>query len=215
MSANIAIVTTSGKAYYRLVSEFRRRRLPFLSLVPTEVIPLYVRVAITTKAEKDYIHCSKILIYDESQDPSKVVDKAVQILRGKKRYRKIIIGVDPGKKCGLAVLGDGTILETVELTSVEETAKEIIRVLEKIKAEKKAVRIGNGAKEYQLRLFELLDEELPLKVDIESVKEGGTTKNIEKHFGHKRYLTDALSAVKISMRNGYRITRKKRNGKDS
>ena len=213
MSANIAIVTTSGKAYYRLVSEFRRRRLPFLSLVPKEVIPLNVRVAITTESEKDDVHCSKVLVYDESTDPSKVVDEAVQILRGKTSYGEIIIGVDPGKVFGLAVLGDGAVLETVGLTSVEETAREIIGILEGTKADKRTVKVGNGVKEYQSKLFELLDKELPLKVGIESVEEGGTTKNIEKHFGRKRDLIDALSAVKISMRSGHRIARKKRNGK--
>ncbi len=209
MSANIAIVTTSGKAYYRLVSEFRRRRLLFLSLAPKEVMPLNVRIAITTESEKNDVYCSKILVYDESTDPSRVVDEAVQILSGKIKYREIIIGVDPGKMFGLAVLGDGSILKTAELTCVEKTAKEIIKILEVTKADKKIIKVGNGAKLYQLRLFELLNKELPLKIEIESVEEKGTTKNIEKHFGRKRDMINALSAVKISMRNGHRILREK------
>ena len=64
-------------------------------------------------------------------------------------------------------------------------------------------------------MFELLNKELPLKIEIESVEEKGTTKNIEKHFGRKRYVINALSAVKISMRNGHRILRKKLNEKIS
>jgi len=209
MSANIALVTISGKAYFRLVSEFRRRRLLFLSLAPKEVMPLNVRIAITTESEKNDVHCSKILVYDESTDPSRVVDEAVQILSRKIKYREIIIGVDPGKMFGLAVFGDGSILKTAELTSVEKTAKEIIKILEVTKAAKKIIKVGNGAKLYQLRLFELLNKELLLKIEIESVEEKGTTKNIEKHFGRKRDMINALSAVKISMRNGHRILREK------
>ena len=56
------------------------------------------------------IDFSEILSYDELTDPSKVVDDAVQLLKGKKDFREIIIGIDPGKRLDLAVLGDGIIL---------------------------------------------------------------------------------------------------------
>jgi len=209
MSANIAIVTTSGKAYYRLVSEFRRRKLPFLSLVPKEVMPLNVKVAITTEPEEEDVQCSNVLVYDESTEPSKVVDEAVKILRGKTSYGEMIIGVDPGKTLGLAVLGDGAILETAELPSVEKTVEAVMRIFEWNKADRKIVKVGNGVKECQSKLFKLLDRELSPKVIMESVEEEGTTKNIERLFGRRRNLIDALSAVKISMRSGRVIARKK------
>lgn len=58
-------------------------------------------------------------------------------------------------------------------------------------------------------MFKLLDRELSPKVIMESVEEEGTTKNIERLFGRRRNLIDALSAVKISMRSGRVIARKK------
>jgi hypothetical protein len=215
MLRNIAIVTTSGKAYFKLVSEFKKRQLPFLSLTPKDAIPLYVKVAITTESERDSVHCSGILTYDEKMDPSKVVDEAVQLIRGKTKYKDIIIGIDPGKKFGLAILGDGAILEIAEYMCIKETVKEIVRRLDEIRADKKIIKIGNGVKEYQMRLFDMLDEMLPRNIDIESVKEERTTKNIEKLWGRKKGLIDALSAVRISMRRGRRIVRKLGNGKDS
>ena len=214
MMKEIGILTTSGKAHYKLVSEFRRRGLQSISLIPKEVIPFYVKVIITTESERKNVDFSEILIYDELIDPSKIVDDAVQLLRGKKDFREIIIGIDPGKRLGLAVLGDGIILKKMELTNIEEKVKEIIRILKETKAEKKTVKIGNGVKAEQKRLFKLLNEELPNDVIIESVDEEGTTKNIKKEHNHRKDSIDVLSAIKISMRNGHKINRKKQNGKN-
>jgi hypothetical protein len=110
ITREIGILTTSGKAYYNLVSEFRRRELQCISLIPKDVIPFYVKVVITAESERKNIGFSEILSYDELTDPSKVVDDAVQLLRGKKGFREIIIRIDPRKRLCLTVLGDGIIL---------------------------------------------------------------------------------------------------------
>ena len=156
----------------------------------------------------------EILIYDELTDPSKVVDNAVQLLRGKKYFREVIIGIDPGKRLGLVVLGDGIILKKMEFINIKDKIKEIIRILKETKAKKKIVKIGNGVKAEQNILFKLLNEELPHNIIIESVDEKGTTKNIKKDHNHRKDSIDVLSAIKISMRNGHRINRKKQNGKN-
>ena len=178
MMREIGILTTSGKAYYKLVSEFRRRGLQFISLIPKEVIPFYVKVVITTESERENIDFSEILIYDESTDPSTVVDDAVQLLRGKKDFREIILGIDPGQRVGLAVLGDGIILKTMELTNIQEKVEEIIQILTETKAKKKIVRIGNGVKKEQKKLIKLLNEELPHNIIIESVEEDGVSMDV-------------------------------------
>jgi predicted RNase H-like nuclease (RuvC/YqgF family) len=208
MTRDIGILTTSGKVYYKLVSEVRRRGLPFISLTPREFIPFYVKVIITTESERINIDFPEILIYDELKDPFQVVDEAVQMLRGKKDFREIIIGIDPGKRLGLAILGDGIILKKMELRNIDETIPEIIRILKETKAEKKTVKIGNGVKEEQKRLFKVLNKELPNNVIIESVEEDGTTKNSKKDQKFRKDSIDVLSAIKISMRNGYELNRK-------
>ncbi len=192
MTREIGILTTSGKAYYKLVSEVKRRGLQFISLTSKDFIPFYVRVTITPESERSKIDFSEILIYDELAEPSQVVDDAVQLLRGKKDFREIIIGIDPGKKLGLTVLGDGIILKKMELINIEEKVKEIIHILNQTKAEKKIVKIGNGVKEEQKRLFALLNEELPDNVIIESVEEDGTTKTIKKDHNYRNDSTDVL-----------------------
>ena len=215
MTQEIGILTTSKKAYYNLVSEFRRRELQCRSLIPKDVIPVYVKVVITTESERKNIDFSEILSYDELTDPSKVVDDAVQLLRGKKDFREIIIGIDPGKRLGLAVLGDSIIFKKMELIDIEKKLKKIIRILKETRAKKKTVKIDNEVKDEQKRLFKLLNEELPNNVIIESVDGEGTTKNIKKDHNHRRDSIDVLSAIKISMRNGHKINRKKQNGKNN
>ena len=47
MKAKIAVATVSGKAYYLIVSELKKKNVPFLSLTPNERIPMEVKVGDT------------------------------------------------------------------------------------------------------------------------------------------------------------------------
>ena len=51
MRAKIALATVSGKACYKMVGGLKRRGLPFLSLKPTDTVPLDVKVVIITRRE--------------------------------------------------------------------------------------------------------------------------------------------------------------------
>jgi len=203
----IAVVTASGKAYYRIVSELKKRGLSFLSLNPGESIPLDIKVAITTAAERDKVHCSNVLIYDYFPDTSILVEKALQIIQGKTKYEEVIIGIDPGKRFGIAVLGDGKVLKVLTTSNIAEAAASVTQMLEMTEGEKKIVRIGNGARDYQLELTRLLDERLSSNVLMESVEEYRTTKISKKSSSWRRDLRDGVSAVEISMRNGRIIKR--------
>jgi len=205
MRTKIAVVTASGKAYYRLVSELKRKRVPFIIVNPGETLPLNVEVAITTESEKSGVHCSTILTYDEVADPSTIIEEALRVIRGKHRYESLVVGIDPGKDFGIAVIGDGAVLETESVSGGEDAAVEVLRVMEQLEGDRRVVKIGDGADEYRSRLITILDRELPLDVDIESVEEGGTTRNITT--SGRRGFRDASSAIKISMRRGRKIVR--------
>ncbi len=51
MKAKIAVATVSGKDYYLIVRELKKKKIAFLSLMPDAPIPLDVEVIITTKKE--------------------------------------------------------------------------------------------------------------------------------------------------------------------
>jgi len=129
MKAKIAVATVSGKAYYLLVNELKKRNVSFLSLTPNDTAPIDVKVVITTKKERPKITHENVLEYEEDKDPVEVVDEAIRIAKGKRTYERLVVGVDPGQNFGVAVLGDGNMVETKNCTSLNETVNTIRDVL--------------------------------------------------------------------------------------
>lgn len=209
MNTKIAVATVSGKAYYKLVKELRGRDLPFLSLTPRDHVPPSVKVVITTGKERHLITHPNVLVFNEEKDPTTVVTEALRLVEGKKSYERIVIGVDPGKTFGLAVLGDGNVLETVTCSSLEETVNTLMKVLKKAPAAINVVKIGNGAPAYTRQLLNLLEEILPEETTMEVVSEAGTSR-FEKEATHRREGKDVMSAIKIAERRGNIFHRKRK-----
>jgi len=201
MKAKIAVATVSGKAYYLLVNELKARGLEFLSITPQESVPIDIEVVITTAAERHLIKHPRVLVYTNQVNPTEIVHEALKTLQGKKILETIVVGVDPGKTFGLAVLSDGNVLETATCSSIEETVNKVVDALSRLQAAARFVKVGSGAPSITAELLSLLDEILPKGVEIEVVSEAGTSRFVGETL-HKRGLRDALSAVKIAERRG-------------
>jgi len=211
MKADIAVATVSGKAYYMIVSELRKRNIPFLSLKPSETVPIEIKVVITTEKEKHLINHEKVLLYKDGADIEAMINNALQTAQGKESYEKLVIGVDPGEAIGLAVLADGKVIETENCISVEETLERIMEILRSLKSTPIAtvsVKIGDGVPAYKERILHALDDMLPQNVVLESVGEAGTSRFIDEG-KHRRGLRDIVSAIKIAGRNGHTFQRRK------
>jgi hypothetical protein len=210
MKAEIAVITVSGKAYYILVKELRKRNLPFLSLTHKDTIPMGVKVILTTRKEETAINHEKILVYEEEMNPGTVINQALQIIRGKESYEKVVIGVDPGEVEGLAVIADGNIIEVANSVGIKGTLQKVQQFIDGLKdvpTTEIEVKVGDGAAKIKQKLLEGLDEMLPQCVRIEVVGEEGTN-NSEKH---RRGCKHIASAVAIAGRSGRIFSRKKRN----
>jgi len=201
MKAKIAVATVSGRAYYLLVNELKKRGVSFSSLRPWDSIPLDVKVVLTTKKERTSIKHPNIIILKSESDSAMVVDEAIRIVQGKKDYDKVVIGVDPGETFGVAILGDGNALETFYCSSLKETLKVILENLKRVEASVKVIKIGNGAPVHTTELLRLLDEYLPKGVTIEIVSETGTSHFIKDTI-HRRGPRDMMSAKMIAGRQG-------------
>ncbi len=208
MKAKIALATVSGKAYYKLVNELRRKNLPFTSLKPWDPVPLDVKVVITTKVEHHLVKHPNVLVFEYESNHTSVVDEAILVVQGKRRYSRVVIGVDPGKTYGLAVLGDDNIMETLNCSSLKETVKVIGDGLKRIPAVISVVKVGDGAPAYAERLLHSLDEVLPQETLIETVSEAGSS-HFMNETAHRRGLRDAMSAIEIAGRKGQTFPRKK------
>ncbi|MGQ9459992.1 MAG: hypothetical protein ACUVRA_02005 [Candidatus Bathyarchaeaceae archaeon] len=208
MKAKIALATVSGRAYYRLVNELKRKGLLFWSLKPWDPIPLEAKVVITTNEERHYVTHPNVLIFDYESDPEIVVNEAIRVVQGKPSYEKVVIGVDPGKTYGVAVLGDDNILKTTNCSSLEETVTAVLEGLGMAPATISVVKVGDGAPAYAKELLHSLDETLPEEVTIEIVSEAGTSRFMNET-AHRRELRNMMSAIEIAGRKGQAFHRKK------
>jgi len=208
MKAKIALATVSGRAYYKLVNELKRKGLLFWSLKPWDPIPLDAKVVITTNEERHYVTHPNVLIFDYESDPEMVVNEAIRITQGKPSYEKVVIGVDPGKTYGVAVLGDDNVLKTTNCSSLDETIGAILESLGRVPTTVSLVKVGNGAPAYAKELLHSLDEALPRDVAIEIVSEAGTSR-FANETAHRRELRNAMSAIEIAGRKGQVFPRKK------
>ena len=209
MSAKIAVATVSGKAYYLVVNELKRRNVPFLSLMPGEPVPIEVKAVITTEEEKVLINHEKVITYDVTNDPATAVSEALQIVQGKECFEKITIGVDPGEVFGLAVLAAGKVVETENCYSLDETVRRIDQVVKNLgdmAVSSILVKVGDGVPACREKLLNALDETLPPRVTLESVREAGTDSRLDEA-KHRRGLRDIVSAIKIAGRNGHTFHR--------
>lgn len=210
MRARIAVATVSGKTYYLVVNELKRKNVPFVSLKPDEPIPVEVKVVITSAEEKRLIDHETVLTLEANSDPAAVVDRAIQFAEGKGVFEKVVIGVDPGEIFGLAVLAGGKILETENCYSVQDVLNRIetvVRRYESAQVPRICVRIGDGVPVYSKQLLHSLDKTLPARVILESVGEAGTDSRLMEA-KHRRGLRDIVSAIQIAGREGHVFQRR-------
>lgn len=210
MEDKIAVATVSGKAYYLIVEELKKRDTSFLSLTPNERIPAEIKVVITTEEEKHLIKHDRVLTFKDGMEPKVLVNRALRVVQGRECYQKIVIGVDPGKILGLAVLADGEVVETDNCFSIPETLDKIKSILGNFKIKhipSIMVKIGDGVPKYKNELLRALDKKLPSNVMLQSVSEAGTNR-YPSDTTHRRGLRDIVSAMKIAGRNGQTFERR-------
>ncbi len=215
--SKIAVMTISGKAYYEIANELKKRAVPFLSLTPNETVPVDIKVVISTEREKPLIRHSRVLIQREGESVEALANEALRIAQGKESFEKVTIGIDPGDITGLAVVADGKTIETANCYNLEETLRKVESILgslRRISVSLISVKIGDGALVYREKLIRSLDKILPMSVELESVSEAGTNSCL-KESEHRRGRRHIISAMQIAGRSGLTFQRRKRSETDS
>lgn len=185
----LAIATDNFKFYYDVVKELKQRDIPFISLSPTDPVPKNVDVILTTEEESEAVDFENVI--PVSEDVRKGIRKALSITSEKESYQQIIIGVDPGEKPGVALVGDGKVMETEYADSPEEVRELIEKYMDGYDFQDLVVRIGHGDKTNRNRTINSL-KDLPIKIQI--VNEEDTTK--------QGFLPDLKAAEEISFSTG-------------
>lgn len=190
----IGVMTENFSLYYDLVKSLKERGKPFISLSFNDNIPANVGIIITTEKEQNQINFPLVLTINEDDDIALMLDKAVKIIDGKERFGALIIGIDPGKRPGVAVLGDGEVLNVYHIDSPEEVVK-ILRQIQKIYPKQEImIRIGHGAPTQRNRIINaLFNFGLPMELVDES------------HTTQKTVQPDIKAAIDIALSSGIPI----------
>ncbi len=209
MRAKVAVATVQGKAYFFIVNELLQRNISFISILPTASLRAEIKVVITTPQEKHLISHPNILVYDPAVTDQAALGSEVQrILRGKKVYDRLVIGLDPGEIIGLTVLGDELVVDMANCYSVAEAVTKVKTLLKPVNFEVTTVtvKIGSGVPLYKA-LLDALDTALPPEVSLEIVSESGTN-HYTAETKNRRIFRHTVSAMHIARRAGYLYSRR-------
>ncbi len=115
------------------------------------------------------------------------------MLKGKAAWRELWIGVDPGREPGVAIIGDGEVIDTRIAASPEAVAFHVHQAVRTFPAEEVKVRVGHGDPTNRNRILNALSRD---RLRVEIVDEAGTT--------HRSPQPDVDAAIEIARTPGPR-----------
>ena len=187
----LGILTEDFRLYHDVVAALRARGLPFVTLSFSRRIPENVGAILTSSAEAARIHSPHVVVVDDVEN---AIAKAGQVSTGKTDGPELLIGVDPGREPGVAVLGDGDVLDTRLASSPEAVRDQVRTAVQMFPARQVRVRVGHGDPTNRNRILNSLAAD---RLRVEIVDEAGTT--------HRSPQPDLDAAVDIARTPGVRV----------
>jgi hypothetical protein len=187
----LGILTEDFRLYHDLVAALKARDLPFVSLSFARRIPDTVGAVLTSPAEAHRVRLRHVVAVDEI-DAS--IAKAMQILKGKLSWDELLIGIDPGREPGVAIIGDGEVIDTRIAASPEAVALNVRQAIRTFPSKDAKIRIGHGDPTNRNRILNALARD---RLRVEIVDEAGTT--------HRTAQPDVDAAIDIARTAGRRV----------
>ncbi len=166
-----------------------------------------VEVIITDSPEEIVGKNKLALIVKDAEAIDKVVEEVKLILKRKVMYNVLTVGIDPGKRIGVAVLGDGEFLEGKIFDNKESLINYILGAIEKYPHDKCVIRVG-FKEPFSSHIAELIYENIKStsRVSLEFVNENRTTKSPKTPMRLKHKVPkDVVSATRIALKRGLRV----------
>jgi hypothetical protein len=164
----VAVVTEDFRFFYETARRLREKGQPFISLGFSNPLPLNVELVLTTEGERKRLRGRKVIASD---DPDWAVKAALVLLQGGS-FNRLVVGVDPGPRPGIAILGDGKVLLGDTLLSPEDVAPAIRDFLSFVSTNELLLRVGHGDPTNRDRIINALWD---ITRNIEMVDETSTT----------------------------------------
>ncbi len=200
-SKTIGIYTKNFSLYHDLLKFLRKRGIAYVSLSSTDHIPSKVGVILTSHAEIHSLKTPKVIAADAYDSIDTSIDKALQLLIGKDIYETLFIGIDPGEKPGIAIVGDDLLLCKTQVSSPGLVKKKVKKILDDYPSYEYLIRIGHGSIITRNRIINSL---IPLGIPIEIVDESKTTSSQQTQRAHR----DMEAAAAIAMLTGGKVQRR-------
>ncbi len=186
----LGVLTEDFRLYHDLVAALKARDIPFVSLSFSRKIPEDVGAIVTSPSEAGRIRRSHVI---SVEDVDTGIAKALQALQGKTSWEEILVGIDPGAEPGVAVVGDGKVIDARLAGSPERVAGIVREALRTFPANRHRIRVGHGDRTNRNRILNALFKE---GLTAEIVNEAGTTERTEE--------PDIDAAIKIAFVPGLR-----------
>src|SRR2546422_8276855 len=154
----LGILTEDFRLYHDLVAALKARDVPFASLSFARRIPDTVGVVLTSPAEAHRIRRGRVVAVD---DIDSSIGRALQLLRGKSEWEELRIGVDPGREPGVAIIGDGEVIDTRIAASPEAVAFHVPQAVRTFPAKDIRLRDGLGDPTNRARVLKAVTEDGP------------------------------------------------------
>ncbi|MGC8515372.1 MAG: hypothetical protein ACP5OC_04455 [Thermoplasmata archaeon] len=135
----VGIYTHNFRFYHEVVNVLKSWRIKSVSIDDIDHLPSDVSIILSSNKDE------KIREQQIRTDSAiEAVRVAVPFLLGKEKFRTLIIGIDPGPKPGIAVLGDDILLEAFEAPSIDSLMRSIRTIAAGYRYSSYTVRIGHG-----------------------------------------------------------------------
>jgi hypothetical protein len=169
---------------------------------PEEASGLNSQLVITTEEEKNVVGNRNILLDRELDDePALIKAKILRSLMGMYQDDQLVIGIDPGRRIGIAAFYLQKEIESQVVTSIEDVVDLVTVLVKGISSRKKLVRIGDGNPTMARNIADRIHARFKGKVIIEFVNEHGTSA-VHALDSNRRGIRDKLSARVIALRKG-------------
>jgi len=168
------LCTQDFSVVFDLVTVLNDRGIGFVMMAPGEIVERHIDAAIVQGRSAVFVRSDPVVLRP-LKDPGNTVDRAVAMVMGVFEPRKMVLGIDPGLRIGIAVIADGIVIDA-------SFTMEPSRVLARLRDAKKAlrprhvlVRIGNGDPKRRDSIIAILKK---TKVRIEIVDERSTSRQV-------------------------------------
>jgi hypothetical protein len=168
-------------------------------ILPRDSVPINTDIVITTETEKQIFKEEKIFI-PKAFNIYYLYSNLFLLKHNKRTFKKVVIGIDPGKTTGFAVVAnDDIILGVGEFFSAVDTVKEVIKVFFNVETSDFILKIGEGGGNIREDIVKRIEQIFHEKIILEVVKEDFTSSN-QASLRETNYSKNIKSAILITRR---------------